>query len=284
MTLRGNVKDFPLEVGPRAPRTDRKDRRAAGPRRRQRRRARHRRRPRRHRGLRRRRAAARARRDLRARRAEFEFTPWDDAPPANLDEGTLDELLRKADEAKKRAEEARRKAEEEREAARKKAEEEAEAASRPGDSSPHPTKNRRKGPERATLGILRPAPWVAAASCWDKRRNALGLQGAPPLQPGVATGAQEAGDDAAIPRPRTGGGPAHVLQVLGIPLQPVLRSGMQRRWGNRWQEPLLLPEGKQSGEPRSRFRTAPHRRRWQATHIARDEGGIHVGKGIALLG
>jgi hypothetical protein len=59
--------------------------------------------------------------------AEFEFTPWDDAPPANLDAGTLDELLGKADEAKKRAEEARRKAEEEREAARKKAEEEAEA-------------------------------------------------------------------------------------------------------------------------------------------------------------
>jgi len=62
--------------------------------------------------------------------AEFEFTPWDDAPPANLDEGTLDELLAKADEAKKRAEEARRKAEEEREAARKKAEEEAEAERR----------------------------------------------------------------------------------------------------------------------------------------------------------
>jgi Domain of unknown function (DUF4388) len=59
--------------------------------------------------------------------AEFEFTPWDDAPPANLDTGTLDELLGKAEEAKKRAEEARRKAEEEREAARKKAEEEAEA-------------------------------------------------------------------------------------------------------------------------------------------------------------
>jgi hypothetical protein len=58
--------------------------------------------------------------------AEFEFTPWDDAPPANL-EGALDELLRKADEAKKQAEEARRKAEEEREAARKKAEEEREA-------------------------------------------------------------------------------------------------------------------------------------------------------------
>ena len=59
--------------------------------------------------------------------AEFEFTPWDDAPPANLDAGTLDELLGKAAEAKRQAEEARRKAEEEREAARKKAEEEAEA-------------------------------------------------------------------------------------------------------------------------------------------------------------
>jgi len=58
--------------------------------------------------------------------AEFEFTPWDDAPPANL-EGALDTLLRKAAEAKKLAEEARRKAEEEREAARKKAEEEREA-------------------------------------------------------------------------------------------------------------------------------------------------------------
>ena len=59
--------------------------------------------------------------------AEFEFTPWDDAPPANLDDGTLDELLGKAAEAKRQAEEARRKAEEEREAARKKAEAEAEA-------------------------------------------------------------------------------------------------------------------------------------------------------------
>jgi hypothetical protein len=59
--------------------------------------------------------------------AEFEFTPWDDAPPANLDAGSIDELLGKADEAKRRAEEARRKAEEEREAARKKAEAEAEA-------------------------------------------------------------------------------------------------------------------------------------------------------------
>ena len=54
--------------------------------------------------------------------AEFEFTSWDDAPPANLD-GTLDVLLREADEAKKRAEEARRKAEEEREAERKRLEE-----------------------------------------------------------------------------------------------------------------------------------------------------------------
>jgi len=53
--------------------------------------------------------------------AEFEFTPWDDAPPANLDEKNLDELLRMADEAKQAAEQARRKAEEEREAARKKA-------------------------------------------------------------------------------------------------------------------------------------------------------------------
>ncbi|HEV8670408.1 MAG TPA: DUF4388 domain-containing protein [Candidatus Limnocylindria bacterium] len=58
--------------------------------------------------------------------AEFEFTPWDDAPPANL-EGTLDTLLRRAAEARKQADEARRKAEEEREAARKKAEEEREA-------------------------------------------------------------------------------------------------------------------------------------------------------------
>jgi hypothetical protein len=58
--------------------------------------------------------------------AEFEFTPWDDAPPSNLD-GTLDELLRKADQAKKQAEETRRKGEAEREAARKKAEEEKEA-------------------------------------------------------------------------------------------------------------------------------------------------------------
>src|SRR5688572_31834928 len=62
--------------------------------------------------------------------AEFEFTPWDDAPPANLDAGTLDDLLQKAEEAKKQADEARRKAEEEREAARKKAEEEAEAERR----------------------------------------------------------------------------------------------------------------------------------------------------------
>jgi hypothetical protein len=59
--------------------------------------------------------------------AEFEFTPWDDAPPANL-EGKLDELLRRADEAKKARDEALRKAEEERQAAIKKAEEEAEAA------------------------------------------------------------------------------------------------------------------------------------------------------------
>ena len=59
--------------------------------------------------------------------AEFEFTPWDDAPPANL-EGKLDELLRRADEAKKARDEALRKAEEERQAAIRKAEEEAEAA------------------------------------------------------------------------------------------------------------------------------------------------------------
>ncbi len=59
--------------------------------------------------------------------ADFEFTPWDDAPPANLD-GALDDLLRQAAETKKRAEEARRKAEEDREAARKKADEEREAA------------------------------------------------------------------------------------------------------------------------------------------------------------
>jgi vacuolar-type H+-ATPase subunit E/Vma4 len=59
--------------------------------------------------------------------AEFEFTPWDDAPPANLEAKDLDQLLRDADEAKQRAEEARRQAEEEREAARKKAEEEREA-------------------------------------------------------------------------------------------------------------------------------------------------------------
>jgi hypothetical protein len=58
--------------------------------------------------------------------AEFEFTPWDEAPPGDL-VGTVDQLLRKADEAKKRADEARRKLEEEQEAARLKAEEEAEA-------------------------------------------------------------------------------------------------------------------------------------------------------------
>jgi hypothetical protein len=59
--------------------------------------------------------------------AGFEFTPWDDAPPANL-EGKLDELLRKAEEAKKARDEALRKAEEERQAAIRKAAEEAEAA------------------------------------------------------------------------------------------------------------------------------------------------------------
>jgi hypothetical protein len=65
--------------------------------------------------------------------AEFEFTPWDDAPAGDL-EGTLDELLRKAEATKKRVEAereaARRKAEAEAEAARKKAEEEAEAERR----------------------------------------------------------------------------------------------------------------------------------------------------------
>ena len=39
--------------------------------------------------------------------AEFEFTPWDDAPPANLEAGTLDELLerpmRRRSERMKRA-------------------------------------------------------------------------------------------------------------------------------------------------------------------------------------
>ncbi len=59
--------------------------------------------------------------------AEFEFTPWDDAPPANLEGKNLDDLLHQAEEAKQRAEEARRKAEEEAEAARKKVEEEREA-------------------------------------------------------------------------------------------------------------------------------------------------------------
>ncbi len=59
--------------------------------------------------------------------AEFEFTPWDDAPPANLEGKNLDDLLHQAEEAKQRAEEARRKAEEDAEAARKKAEEEREA-------------------------------------------------------------------------------------------------------------------------------------------------------------
>ncbi len=62
--------------------------------------------------------------------AEFEFTKWDDSPPANLEAGTLDDLLRRADEAEKQAEEARRRAEAEREAARKKAEEEREAERR----------------------------------------------------------------------------------------------------------------------------------------------------------
>ncbi len=60
--------------------------------------------------------------------AEFEFTKWDDSPPANLEAGTLDDLLGRAEEAKRQADEARRRAEEEREAARKKAEEEREAA------------------------------------------------------------------------------------------------------------------------------------------------------------
>ena len=64
--------------------------------------------------------------------AEFEFTPWDDAPPANL-EGKLDDLLRKAEEAKKQAEEARARAEAERQAALKKAEEEREAARKKAD-------------------------------------------------------------------------------------------------------------------------------------------------------
>jgi hypothetical protein len=55
--------------------------------------------------------------------AEFEFTPWDDAPPANLEARDLDELLRKAEEAKKQAEDARRKVEEARDAERKRHEE-----------------------------------------------------------------------------------------------------------------------------------------------------------------
>lgn len=59
--------------------------------------------------------------------AEFEFTPWDEAPPANLDGKSLDDLLRQAEEAKRLAEEKRRREEEEREAARLKAEAEAEA-------------------------------------------------------------------------------------------------------------------------------------------------------------
>jgi hypothetical protein len=58
--------------------------------------------------------------------AEFEFTPWDDAPAGDL-EGSLDALLRQAADAKKHAEEERRRAEEEREAARQKADEENEA-------------------------------------------------------------------------------------------------------------------------------------------------------------
>lgn len=59
--------------------------------------------------------------------AEFEFTPWDDAPPANLDAASLDELLGQAADARRQRDEELRRAEEAREAARKKAEEEREA-------------------------------------------------------------------------------------------------------------------------------------------------------------
>jgi hypothetical protein len=75
-----------------------------------------------------------------------------------------------------------------------------------------------------------------------------------------------------------------VLQVLGIVLQPVVRSGARGRLGSGREEPLLLPEGQQVVQARSSFGTATHRRLGQATEITRDEGGIHLGDGISLLG
>ena len=107
---------------------------------------------------------------------------------------------------------------------------------------PTPYKKPEKGADR-NAGHLASRPVSRDGFLMDKRRNGLGLQGAPPLRSCVTTGAQEACDDAAIPRTCTGGGPANVLQVLGILLQPVLRSGVQGRLDSRWQEPLLLPEG-----------------------------------------
>ena len=102
--------------------------------------------------------------------AEFEFTPWDDAPPANLD-GKLDELLRKADEAKKARDEALRKAEEERLAAIKKAEEEAEAARKKAEEEREAERKRMEEIARSSRATTCPSASPSALSIRVRSRS-----------------------------------------------------------------------------------------------------------------
>src|SRR5215475_12837002 len=108
--------------------------------------------------------------------------------------------------------------------------------------------------------------------------------GVPHQRPCGTTGGQQALDDSAITRARTGGCPADLLEVLRIPPEPVVGGGLGWQWSGRGQQPLLLPEGEQMWQPRSSFGPASSGRLWESMEIPCDERGIDVGNCMALLG
>jgi hypothetical protein len=117
----------------------------------------------------------------------------------------------------------------------------------------------------------------------DKVSDMVRLQGVPIDAAGSKTCGQETPGHAHIVLTGTGGGPAHLLQILRIAQEPLVRFRLRQGIAPVWKAVLLMPEGEEMREPFGSWGQLACRGPGQPADIALDERWRDLGDGVPVL-
>jgi hypothetical protein len=117
----------------------------------------------------------------------------------------------------------------------------------------------------------------------DKVSDVVRLQGVPIDAAGPKTRSQDTPGHAHIVLTGAGGGPAHLLQILRIAQEPLVRFRLRHGIAPVWKPVLLMPEGEEMREPLGSWGQLACRGSCQPADIALDERWSDRGDGVPGL-